>query len=65
MFKAWKLFQYGYLIIAIICMVEGILKLKDDPSKGYLLIGFSIFITLVFLFKRFFRKKIEKRNQNQ
>lgn len=65
MFKAWKLFQYGYLIIAIICMVEGILKLKDEPSKAYLLIGFSIFITLVFLFKRFFRKKIEKRQNKQ
>ncbi len=65
MFKAWKIFQYGYLIIAIICLVEGIFKLKDDPNRAYLLIGFSIFITLVFLFKRFFRKKVEKRNQNQ
>lgn len=65
MFKAWKFFQYGYLVIAIICLIEGIATLQENPSKAYLLIGFAIFITLVFFFKRFFRKKIEERNQNQ
>lgn len=65
MFKAWKFFQYGYLLIAIICLIEGIATFNTNSSKSYFLIGFAIFITLVFFFKRFFRKKIEERNQNQ
>ncbi len=60
--KIWKFFQYGYLLIALICLVEGILKINSDISKAILLIVASIFITLVFLFKRHFRKKVEHRN---
>ena len=60
--KIWKLFQYGYLIIGIICFVEGILNWSKDRNKAYMFIAFSIFITLVFFFKRHFRKKVEKRN---
>jgi hypothetical protein len=60
--KIWKLFQYGYLLIAVICLIEGLFKLSSDRTKGMFLIGISIFITLVFFFKRHFRKKVEKRN---
>lgn len=60
----WKFFQYGYLIVAIICLVEGIAKWSSEREKAYLFIGASIFITLVFFFKRHFRKKVEKRNGN-
>ncbi len=60
--KIWKIFQYAYLIIAIIFLVEGILKWNEDREEAYLFFGFSIFITLVFFFKRHFRKKIAKRN---
>jgi FtsH-binding integral membrane protein len=64
--KIWKFFQYGYLIIAVICLVEGLLKINSDRSRAILLIVASIFITLVFFFKRHFRKKVESRNnQNQ
>jgi len=60
----WKFFQYAYLIVAIICFTEGIIRLisGEEKEKAYLFIGASIFITLVFFFKRHFRKKIEKRN---
>lgn len=62
MSKIWKFFQYGYLIIAIICLVEGILRWNTERTRAYLFFGFSIFITLVFFFKRHFRKKVEERN---
>ena len=62
----WKIFQYGYLVVAFICLVEGIVRFSEDRGKAYMFFGASIFITLVFFFKRHFRKKIEKRNnQNQ
>ena len=60
--KIWKFFQYGYLLVAIICLIEGLIRLKSDTNRAYLFIGFSVFITLVFFFKRHFRKKVEKRN---
>jgi uncharacterized membrane protein YuzA (DUF378 family) len=49
-------------MIAFICMVEGIVRWNSDRSRSYLFIGFAILITIVFFFKRHFRKKIEKRN---
>lgn len=60
--KIWKFFQYGYLMVAFICLIEGIVRWNSDRSRAYLFLGFSIFITLVFFFKRHFRKKVEKRN---
>ena len=60
--KMWKFFQYGYLVLAAICLVEGFFALGAESGKALILIGFSVFITLVFLFKRRFRKKVEERN---
>ena len=61
--RLWKFLQYGYLIVAIVFLIEAVLGWNDDREKAYLMLGFSIFITLVFFFKRFFRKKIENRNK--
>lgn len=60
--KLWKFFQYGYLIVAIVCLVEGIVRWSSDREKAYFFLGSAIFIILVFFFKRHFRKKFEKRN---
>jgi positive regulator of sigma E activity len=59
----WKFLQYGYLIIAVIFLVEAALARKDDINKALFMLGFSIFILLIFFFKRKFRKKIEKKNK--
>jgi len=61
--RIWKFFQYGYLVVALIFLVEAITTWKDDQQKALLMLGFSIFITLIFFLKRHFRKKIEKRNK--
>ena len=61
--KFWKFLQYGYLIIAIIFLIEAIIAWKDYINKALFMLGFSIFILLIFFFKRKFRKKIEKKNK--
>jgi hypothetical protein len=61
--KFWKFLQYGYLIIAIIFLIEAIIYWKYDINKALFMLGFSIFILLIFFFKRKFRKKIEKKNK--
>lgn len=60
--KLWKFFQYGYLMVAFICVVEGFVRWNTERNSAYLFLGFAICITLVFFFKRHFRKKVEKRN---
>ena len=58
----WKYLQYGYLVVGIIFFVEAILAWNEDRQKAYVMIGFSVFIILVFFFKRHFRKKIQSKN---
>lgn len=60
--KFWKFLQYGYLVIALILIVEAILIWNNNREKAYFYLGFSVFITLIFFFKRHFRKKVQKRN---
>lgn len=61
--KIWTYLQYGYLVIGVIFLVEGILKWNSDKQEALIMFGFAIFITLIFFFKRNFRKKIEQRNK--
>ena len=61
--KLWKIIQFGYIIVAIIFLVEGILRFSTDRNRAYIFFGFSVFLTFIFFFKRHFRKKVEKRNQ--
>jgi len=48
---------------SVIFLVEAALAWKDDINKALFMLGFSIFILLIFFFKRKFRKKIEKKNK--
>ncbi|WP_299012626.1 hypothetical protein [uncultured Polaribacter sp.] len=63
--KLWKFFQYGYLILAVICFVEGIIKFTENNYvTGSILIGTAVLVTILFLVKRRFRKRIQN-NQNK
>lgn len=62
--KAWKILQYAYLVIAIIFIAEAIKNWNSDRENSYIMFGFAIFITLIFFFKRNFRKKIEQRKKS-
>lgn len=62
--KFWKIFQYAYLVIAALFIVEAIISWNSDRENSYIMLGFAIFITLIFLFKRNFRKKIEQRRKS-
>jgi len=63
MHKFWSIIQYGYLVVGMIFFYEGILKWNSDRKEAFIMFGFGIFITLIFFFKRRFRKKIEERNK--
>lgn len=60
--KIWKFFEYGYLIIAVVFIVETFLNLGND--KVYFFALFSVLALGMFFFRRHFRKKFENRNDH-
>jgi LPXTG-motif cell wall-anchored protein len=58
----WKIFEYGYLIIAIVFGVETVLKWNDDRERAYLLAGFTLLAIFMYFFRRRFRKRRETPN---
>jgi len=61
--KIWKIFEYGYLIIAIVFIVETILNWNTNREKAYLLLLFSALAVFMYFFRKRFRKRVEKRNK--
>ena len=60
--KIWRYTQYGYLVVAVVLLIDAATRWSADRSQAYFSIAFAIFMLLIFLFKRNFRKKIERRN---
>ncbi len=63
MHKIWKIVQYGYIVVALVLIIDAVLRWNTSREQAYFSIGFAIFMVLIFLFKSRFRKKIEERNQ--
>ncbi len=61
----WKYLQYGYLVVGAIFLIEAILVFKENTERSVFMGCFAIFITLIFFFKRRFRKKIEQKNNQK
>jgi LPXTG-motif cell wall-anchored protein len=65
MVKFWKFFEYAYLVIAIIFIVEGVARWSSDKNRAYLFIGFAVLAVFMYFFRKRFRKRIEARNKEQ
>ncbi|MFD0993298.1 hypothetical protein [Tenacibaculum geojense] len=63
--KFWKYVQYGYVVVAVVLLIDAILNWNTNRGQSYFSIGFAIFMLLVFLFKRNFRRKLEQRNKQR
>ncbi|NOR27003.1 MAG: hypothetical protein GQ540_00575 [Lutibacter sp.] len=61
--KIWKIFEYGYLIVAIVFIVETVLNWNENRNKAYLFLLFSVLAVFMYFFKKRFRKKLENRNK--
>jgi membrane protein implicated in regulation of membrane protease activity len=61
--KVWKIFEYGYLLIAIVFIVETVLKWNTEREKAYLLLVFAVLAVVMYFFRRRFRNRMEKRNK--
>ena len=61
--KLWKIFEYGYLIIAIVFLIETVLNWHENRERAYLLFLFSVVAIVIYFFRKRFRKRVEKRNK--
>jgi len=59
--KIWKIFEYGYLIIAVVFIIETFRNW--GTQKSYLLLLFSVLAIFMYFFRKRFRKKFENRNK--
>jgi len=59
-----RFFEYGYLVIGIVLLIDGIYRFNIDGERdnAYFLIAFSVLAIFMYFFKKHFRKKIEARN---
>lgn len=61
--KIYKIYEYGYLILAIVFLVETFLKWSAEREKAYLMLFFSVLALGMYFFKRRFRSKVQNRNK--
>ncbi len=59
----WKYSYFVYLIIAIILVVEAILKLGTDTKMAAIIFAIAVAVLFKFFLTRKYRKKIQERNQ--
>ena len=63
--KIYRLFEYAYIVMAILSIYIAINNWGVDTNKSYLFAFFTIVAIFMFFFKRNFRKKIEERKNNK
>lgn len=60
----YKIFEYAYLVMFVLSAVAVITNWNSDRDRAYLFLFFGVVAIFMYFFKRNFRKKIEKRQQN-
>lgn len=58
-----KIFQFGYLIIAIVFIVEAVLGWSEDRMRSYMYLAFAVVAVFMFFFKKRFREKIRNKDK--
>ncbi len=61
--KIWKIFEYGYLFIALVLIVETVINWNSNRQRAYLFLVFSGIAVFMYFFKKRFRKRIERREK--
>lgn len=65
MIKILRYTEYLYLAVAIVSLYKVITLWEVDPRETYIFIFFAIVSIGMFLFRRNYRKRFEKRKKDQ
>ncbi|WP_366663752.1 hypothetical protein [Winogradskyella sp.] len=63
MIKALKIFQYAYIIFAILFAWDAISNWSTDRNRSYMSLLFASLAVFMFFFRKRFRKKFEDRRK--
>lgn len=63
--KYSKIFQYAYLVFAVLFIYDGISKWNNAPQEAYVSLALGALAGFVFFFRRKFAKKLENRNNSK
>ncbi len=57
MVKYFKFFEFAYLVIAIVFIVETVLNWSENRQKAYIYLAFSALAVFMYFFRKKYRKK--------
>jgi len=60
--KIYRLFEYLYLVMALLSVSVVYTAWAEDKNRAYLFMFFTVVAVFMFFFKRNFRKKMEDKN---
>ena len=63
--KLLKIFQYAYIIFALLFLWDAVVNWPVDRSRSYMSLFFVALALFMFFFRKRFSKKFEDRNKQQ
>ena len=63
--KYFKFFEFAYLLIAIVFVVETFLTWESDPNKAYIFLAFAVMAVFMYFFRKKYRKKFENQERKK
>ena len=61
--KIYKLFEYGYIAMALFSMYLVMTNWSENRERSYMFIIFAVVAVGMYFFKRWFRKNMENRSK--
>ncbi len=65
MAKYFKFFEIAYLIIAVVFIVETIMRWNSEPNKAYIFLAFGLLAIFMYFFRKKYRKRFEKHEKKE
>lgn len=59
MVKYFKFFEFAYLVITVVFVVETVLNWNENRQKAYIYLAFSVLAVFMYFFRKKYRKKYE------
>jgi ABC-type spermidine/putrescine transport system permease subunit I len=62
--KYYKIFQYAYLMFAVLFLYDGISKWNDGTNGAYISLGLAALAVFMFFFRKKFSKKFDNKDNS-
>ncbi|KJD35117.1 membrane protein [Tamlana sedimentorum] len=63
--KFYKIFQYAYLVFAVLFLYDAFTKWEINTTGAYISLGLAALAVFMFFFRRKFGKKFDNRNNSK